>query len=249
MYTYLWTFGDGASSDLQNPTHVYLLPGTYTWVCTLTINGTELTRSGVVVVLGADMFLPSPEWGVEPDVDFDYMRDELQYPGTKIELTAIENRLPYTLKCNFRNLTKSAEYVLLTWWFSQRGRYEKFWLPMWKNSYSLYADITAGDTIIYINQCNFHLIDIGYEHLYILTKAGNYVIMRVDAVVNNGDYETVVLREGVSASIRQSDIRYFSRLFLVRFDNDALAMRHINDSASECTMTFRELINEYDEES
>jgi hypothetical protein len=202
-----------------------------------------------VNISNSDIFLPSPEWGVEPDVDFDYMRGELQYPGTKIELTAIGDRLPYTLKCNFRNLTKSAEYVLLTWWFSQRGRYEKFWLPMWKNSYSLYADITAGDTIIYINQCNFHLVDAGYEYLYILTKAGNYVIMMVDAVVNNGDYETVVLREGVSTSIRQSDIRYFSRLFLVRFDNDTLSMRYINDAASECTMTFRELVNEYDEES
>ena len=36
--TWLWDFGDGATSDLQNPTHTYFVPGTYT--VTLTVSST-----------------------------------------------------------------------------------------------------------------------------------------------------------------------------------------------------------------
>ena len=42
--TYLWDFGDGNTSGLQNPTHVYASPGTYTVCLTVTdICGTDST--------------------------------------------------------------------------------------------------------------------------------------------------------------------------------------------------------------
>lgn len=38
-YSYLWTFGDGATSTLASPTHTYAVPGTYT--ATVTVTDTE----------------------------------------------------------------------------------------------------------------------------------------------------------------------------------------------------------------
>lgn len=46
--SFLWNFGDGTTSTVQNPTHLYASPGTYT--VTLTINGGTSTKTATVVV-------------------------------------------------------------------------------------------------------------------------------------------------------------------------------------------------------
>jgi PKD repeat protein len=69
--SWLWEFGDGATSTAQDPTHVYLTPGTYT--VTLTVEGPEgadaETKAHYITVIGpgptAD-FTGSPTSGVLP---------------------------------------------------------------------------------------------------------------------------------------------------------------------------------------
>lgn len=48
--TFAWTFGDGAGSSLQNPTHAYASAGTYPWNLTVGLQGATCTQSGTVVV-------------------------------------------------------------------------------------------------------------------------------------------------------------------------------------------------------
>ncbi len=45
-----WTFGDGTGTSLQNPTHAYSSPGTYTWNLIVSLQGSTCTQSGTVVV-------------------------------------------------------------------------------------------------------------------------------------------------------------------------------------------------------
>lgn len=45
-----WSFGDGNTSTLQNPTNTYLLAGAYTVALTATINGTPITRTKIAYV-------------------------------------------------------------------------------------------------------------------------------------------------------------------------------------------------------
>ena len=45
--SYLWDFGDGSSSILQNPSHAYLNPGKYTVSLTITNSLTSSTESKV----------------------------------------------------------------------------------------------------------------------------------------------------------------------------------------------------------
>lgn len=49
--SYFWSFGDGAVSSLQNPSHEYATPGTYTWSVTASANGRSGSASGEVTVL------------------------------------------------------------------------------------------------------------------------------------------------------------------------------------------------------
>jgi PKD repeat protein len=48
--TFAWSFGDGASSTLQNPPHTYSAAGSYDWTLTATADGKTCTRSGSVTV-------------------------------------------------------------------------------------------------------------------------------------------------------------------------------------------------------
>ncbi|HKR66290.1 MAG TPA: PKD domain-containing protein, partial [Thermoanaerobaculia bacterium] len=48
--SYHWTFGDGAESSAQNPSHVYSSAGTYGWQLTVTADGTTCTKSGSIAV-------------------------------------------------------------------------------------------------------------------------------------------------------------------------------------------------------
>ena len=50
--SWAWTFGDGGTSTLQNPTHTYLTPGTYTVALTATnaSGSNTFTATGYVTV-------------------------------------------------------------------------------------------------------------------------------------------------------------------------------------------------------
>lgn len=65
--SYLWNFGDGSTSTLQNPGHYYIMPDTYT--VTLTVNGpvgmdTEVKTDYIVVL--PDMSPPVAEFTATP---------------------------------------------------------------------------------------------------------------------------------------------------------------------------------------
>ena len=48
--TWHWDFGDGASADERDPSHLYTAPGLYTWTLTVAAEGRTATRRGPVVV-------------------------------------------------------------------------------------------------------------------------------------------------------------------------------------------------------
>jgi PKD repeat protein len=48
-----WTFGDGSTSYLKNPGHVYERPGTYTVTLTVAIMGRTASKEGTITVLKA----------------------------------------------------------------------------------------------------------------------------------------------------------------------------------------------------
>ena len=48
---YNWNFGDGGTSSLQNPSHTYTAPGTYTWSLTVTADDQTCAKSGTITVV------------------------------------------------------------------------------------------------------------------------------------------------------------------------------------------------------
>ncbi len=48
--TFAWTFGDGGTSSLQNPSHPYAQTGTYPWTFTAAVSGQSCTKSGQIEI-------------------------------------------------------------------------------------------------------------------------------------------------------------------------------------------------------
>lgn len=66
-YSYLWSFGDGATSDLKNPEHVYKKAGTFTVALTLVddkgVTATETKKAYILVRKVADWSFPDTVTG------------------------------------------------------------------------------------------------------------------------------------------------------------------------------------------
>mgnify|MGYP000589398959 CR=1 FL=1 len=78
-----WEFGDGASSELQNPTHIYSAPGTYTVSLTATNEYGESTETEVGYIEVA----PLPEVDLGPDLHLE--------PGEGVDLDAGDGYTDY----------------------------------------------------------------------------------------------------------------------------------------------------------
>ncbi len=77
--TYHWDFGDGTTSDLENPTHSYTEIGTYTITLTVEVCGERyMTQQEIVVeTLSLEQF-NSLEFKIYPNPTMDYLRVDTQ---------------------------------------------------------------------------------------------------------------------------------------------------------------------------
>lgn len=48
--SFLWSFGDGSTSNEENPAHIFAASGSYTWSMTATLEGNSCSSSGSIVV-------------------------------------------------------------------------------------------------------------------------------------------------------------------------------------------------------
>lgn len=76
-FSFHWTFGDGGTSTVQNPAHIYLSPGTYTAMVTVSdSHARTATASVTVTVTGPpplNFFEADVNWSGAPDIDINVL--------------------------------------------------------------------------------------------------------------------------------------------------------------------------------
>lgn len=85
--TYVWTFGDGATSTSQNPSHTYASGGSYNWSLTVSVDGKSCTQSGAISVLNPPVVASIKK--VTPPFTIVATGSNFQ-PGIKVYINGVE---------------------------------------------------------------------------------------------------------------------------------------------------------------
>jgi len=199
----------------------------------------DLTRTTTV-------FTRKPNWVENPISTFDTNSEFINYPGTQMDIYNLSNSIGYEITYRYSNLTKDDEYYIINFFINRQGMLKRFWLPWWKNSFRLAQNVSIDDSVITIQHCRYNKIDQGYERIFILLKTGDYISRKVVAVVENYNYESIILQTPMNKNINQDDILFFGRLLLVRFADDELNLDFSNNKISDLSIKYKELPNEYE---
>jgi PKD repeat protein len=114
-YTYLWKFGDGSTSILADPSHVYTSKGTFHVTLNVTDESSNVSQSNAtIVVLG-----PAPVLNVTVSADPAAGASPLL---VQFSATPFGGSPPYTFTWNFDDGTRGTG-ISLEHWFNRSGVY------------------------------------------------------------------------------------------------------------------------------
>jgi hypothetical protein len=193
--------------------------------------------------LGTDPVFPlSPNWISQPSAGFDTGREIIQYNHAYASIRSLTLNNFRKIQYTYFLKTKAEEYSLLNFFYTQRGRLKRFWLPVNYQEFLISSPITSGDNHFHIIDSGISLILKGYERLYLVLKTGDQISRKIVSATGT----TQLNISGIfDRNISLSDIRTAGLILLVRFDQDEIELRHTTDNLSECQITFKELPDEY----
>jgi len=188
------------------------------------------------------IFLLAPDY--ENSIEYNYTdnRELYNYPGTCLQIYSLGNGINHNLKYNFINVTKEDEFYISNFFNICQGKLKRFWIPYYKNNFVSINNIIGG--IIEIENAGFHETDRGSERIFIKIKDGTICTRKVTTIIDNGNTELIILDTPIVNQINLSDIQYFGRLFLVRFNEDECELDFKSSAASSCVLSFQEVYQE-----
>lgn len=194
--------------------------------------------------LGTDpIFTAKPNWTTTPSEGFDSGREVIQYNQAFASIRSLTANNARQMQYSYFNRTKAEEYYLLNFFYTQRGRLKRFWLPVNYQEFQISVAIRSVDNLVHYYDNNFSLAYKGYERFYLLLKDGTQISRKITSVTG-----TTQLNFGSTfpQNIAIADIRYAGLILLARFDQDEIELQHTTNNLSECSIAFQELPNEYD---
>lgn len=194
----------------------------------------------------SDKFLIKPDWSGKHSRNFNFGRTLTGYPGTGKAMYGNITDLPFSAEYSFSNVSRNEEYALLSAFNTFKGRWSRFWMPIWNSYFTLASNITAGATTCQVNNILFHEVYRGYERLFIELANGDIVSRKITAAVEvSKTVERLTVETAFDRNIAVSDIACFGKLILCRFDNDIVSISYKTSEVSTYTLSFVELVKEY----
>lgn len=172
------------------------------------------------------------------DMGRDLIQGNLGRRQTRLRTTEVPLRVAY----RFAMLTKSDEYDLVEFFCARRGMNKRFWLPLWNQAFVLKSAIAKLSYTFEIEDNNFDEVVKYYERIFIYTTTGDMITRKI--LTRTGNVYTV--ETAFDRDIALTDVLYFGRLLMARFDQDELEVRHVTNTISEAEVNFVELPKEYE---
>jgi hypothetical protein len=188
------------------------------------------------------IFTQHPDWSNLPAVELGFGRDVLQSHLGRGRIRDLTSDLSRTIEYGFTEATKALEYYLLNFFCSRKGRNERFWLPTWYQSFTLSDTIVNGTYIFKCSDYHFDEVARWYERIFFYLKDGSLLTREVISANSATEF---VVNTAWDRDIAATDVLYFGRLLLGRFDQDELEVGHLTDKVAEIRFKFRELAKEY----
>jgi hypothetical protein len=184
------------------------------------------------------------DWNSLPAIADSFGRELLQYNLGAINYRFLTRDLNYSVQYGMTFMSKKDEYDVLNFFCERKGRYERFWIPIYAQMFTLAANITSGDYYFQIIDQNQYKTLHLYERLFIKLKTGDLITRKINSL--NAPPNIFGVISAFDRNILTTDIEYFGRLILGRFDQDEIEINHETDSLGNCSLQFRELSKEYD---
>ena len=139
----------------------------------------DLSIGGVTL----DVLRIMPNWASQPESDFDFGREVIQYDEGATAFRHLTDDLGWRVSCDFTNGDKADEFALLSFFHSHKGRLNRFWLPVQWQYFTPGAKVTSGSTNFTLAPPNSFLpVHQGYERLFILLQDGSFITRRSAAI-------------------------------------------------------------------
>ena len=196
----------------------------------------------------SNILLTKPNRLYDVNRDFEHHVQIYQYNEGVMRIHDISDHVTHKYKGIWTNINKSEEWDILQFFTGRKGRLRNFWLPLWQNEFKLYQDISIWDDTIVIHDCFATDTFQGYERIFFELSNGDIITRHVTAVTDNGDdTETLTIETMMTRAIATTDIVYFGRLILTRFDQDELLFDHYTPGVSDVDLSasFLEVTEEY----
>lgn len=193
--------------------------------------------------LGTDpIFTAVPNWQSSPSAGLDTGREVIQYNQAYASIRSLTLNNFRTVQYSYFNRTKLEEYYLINFFYTQRGRLKRFWLPVNYQEFILTVNIISGETHCHYSPNGFETIAKLYERIYIVLKDGTQITRKIDSISS----DRINFVDAITQNIATTDVRQFGLILLARFDQDEIELQHTTDNLSECSIAFKELPDEYD---
>lgn len=192
-----------------------------------------------------EFFNIEPNWTKDISSDYLLSRRLISYSGTPAIFEGIAPEVPVVLQMEFLFEDKEAEYNMITFFVSKRGRLNRFWLRSPTEAFTLRTAAISGATGLYCKRNRFDLVYQGYERIYIMMNNNDIVVRKITSVVDGEDLTYIGFDTVLDRDITLTNHCKIGRLLLCRFNDDKLRFRFRTSSVSTLTIGFLELVKEY----
>ena len=194
-----------------------------------------------------DILRLAPDWSNPPSTEINYGREIIQFDDAKTSIRFLTSDLGLKVTMDFFNVSRIAQYAILNFFHSHKGRLNKFWLPVPITYFNLLGTINAGAASFYLSDYNlgsytFGNVYQGYERLCIFMNDGSLITRKISSDIGAGEYSVLSVFD---RTISSDNSILFGKLILCRFDTDEIDMSHESDSLCSCSLSFQELPKEY----